>query len=155
MTIKSGYTLAIGGLIEKVTGKGDSKVPVLGDIPYLGRLFSSENNTTDRRNLIVFITAKILSASGATYQDVFSNQKLHQMGVNPTDVPGYELSDAEKELTDKVMKSRENAENMQKELELRQELMLLDSIQQGTQSDIENQEAVEEGKSYPKRNFGG
>ncbi|MEX0324765.1 MAG: secretin N-terminal domain-containing protein [Puniceicoccaceae bacterium] len=139
VTIKSGYTLAIGGLIEKVTGQGESKVPVLGDIPYLGRLFSSENNSTDRRNLIVFITAKILSASGATYEDVFSNDKLHEMGVSPTDVPGYEPSEAQKALTEEVMQSREDAEALLKELELREELQLLDSLQQRTEWNIEAQ----------------
>ncbi|MEX0330886.1 MAG: secretin N-terminal domain-containing protein [Puniceicoccaceae bacterium] len=139
VTIKSGYTLAIGGLIEKVTGQGESKVPVLGDIPYLGRLFSSENNSTDRRNLIVFITAKILSASGATYEDVFSNSKLHEMGVSPSDVPGYEPSEAQRALTDEVMKSREDAEALMKELELREELQLLDSLKQRTEWNIEAQ----------------
>lgn len=156
VTIKSGYTLAIGGLIEKISGQGESKVPVLGDIPYLGRLFSSENNSTDRRNLIVFITAKILSASGATYEDVFSTSKLYEMGVDPTDVPGYEPSDAEKALTEEVMQSRAKVENMQKELQLRQEKMLLDSVQQGTQFDIDAQSAEEEGTApLPRRNFGG
>ena len=155
VTIKSGYTLAIGGLIEKITGKGDSKVPVLGDIPYLGRLFSSENNSVDRRNLIVFITAKILSASGATYEDVFSNSKLHDMGIKPNDIPGWEPTESEKNLTNDVMKARENAENLQKELELRQELMLLDSLKQGTETDLDDQSAVEDGTApLPRRNFG-
>lgn len=140
VTIKSGYTLAIGGLIEQSMENGSTSVPVLGSIPYLGRLFSSDSNFTERRNLIVFITAKILSASGATYEDVFSNGKLLEMGIDPTDIPGYEPSESEKALHGDVMKSREKVENMKKELELRQELMLLEQLEQGVESDLAGDE---------------
>jgi len=40
------------------------KVPVLGDIPGLGRLFRSESNITQRKNLIVFVTPTIINPSG-------------------------------------------------------------------------------------------
>jgi type IV pilus assembly protein PilQ len=156
VSIKSGYTLAIGGLIEQKTDNSDTSVPVLGSIPYLGRLFSSESKTTERQNLIVFITAKILSASGATYEDVYSDGKLLEMGISPTDVPGYEPSQREQDLYKQVLDSRENVENLKKELELRQELMLLDSVKQGNEVDLQEQGMEEEGAgSYPKRNFKG
>lgn len=126
VTIKSGYTLAIGGLIEERGELSDSKVPVLGDIPGLGRLFSSRGKSTDRRNLIVFITAKILSASGATYEDVFSKKTLYEMGIDASDIPGYEPDAAEQELIDKAQKSREEIQKLKEELKLRSQINAMD-----------------------------
>lgn len=57
---KSGDTVVIGGLIdEKVTERVD-KVPLLGDIPWLGHLFKSTKSSTEKRNLMVFIRATII-----------------------------------------------------------------------------------------------
>jgi type IV pilus assembly protein PilQ len=107
VTIKSGYTLAIGGLIQTESQNEESKVPVLGDIPVMGRLFKSNSRQEEKRNLIVFITAKILSASGASYEDVFSPKTLHEMGVKPRDIPGFTPDDKEMQLYDEVLKSRD------------------------------------------------
>jgi type IV pilus assembly protein PilQ len=130
VTIKSGYTLAIGGLIEKTSGNRESKVPLLGDIPLLGRAFRSETKSTDQRNLIVFITAKILSASGATYRDVFSQRTLHEMGIKGRDLPGYEPPESERELFDALQQSRDQLERIQTEMRLRQQLQQLQQTQQ-------------------------
>jgi len=48
---------------ENVSRQKD-KVPFLGDLPVLGRLFRSESNTTARKNLIVFVTPTIIDPSG-------------------------------------------------------------------------------------------
>jgi general secretion pathway protein D len=63
--VKDGEPIAIGGLIEDRKIEGVSKVPLLGDIPLLGRLFQSK--TTDQRNtdLVIIITPTILKG-GAT-----------------------------------------------------------------------------------------
>jgi len=153
VTIKSGYTLAIGGLIEQRSENQDSKVPVLGEIPFLGRLFSHKGNSIDRRNLVVFITAKILSASGATYEDVFSPRTLHEMGIKSRDVPGYEPSEDETALYNEVLKSRDEVEKLKDELKLRDELQLLDMARGKTQTDLETQANPPEGQSLPRRNF--
>lgn len=58
--VKDGETIVIGGLIQDVGSESVSKVPVLGDIPILGRLFISENNDVDKRELIIYITPHIL-----------------------------------------------------------------------------------------------
>lgn len=135
VTIKSGYTLAIGGLIQTDSENNSSKVPVLGDIPGLGRLFSSTGKQIDKRNLIVFITAKILSASGATYEDVFSEKTLYEMGITERDVPGYELPDEEKEMLDEIQRSRNEVDRLKDELELQSKVKALESMRQtSTQS---------------------
>jgi type IV pilus assembly protein PilQ len=58
--IKSGDTLAIGGLLQDETGKQASKVPVLGDIPVLGYMFQEHINARTKRNLLVFVTPTII-----------------------------------------------------------------------------------------------
>lgn len=131
VTIKSGYTLAIGGLIQTDSENSSSRIPVLGDIPGLGRLFSSTGKQVDKRNLIVFITAKILSASGATYEDVFSQRTLYDMGITARDVPGYELPEEEKQMLEQIRRSRDEVDRLQNELELRSKVEALDALSGG------------------------
>ncbi|WP_028863420.1 type II secretion system secretin GspD [Psychromonas aquimarina] len=57
---KSGETIVIGGLIDDKVTESVSKVPLLGDIPYLGHLFRSTANKTEKRNLMVFLRASII-----------------------------------------------------------------------------------------------
>jgi type II secretory pathway component GspD/PulD (secretin) len=84
-------------------------------LPGLGKLFSSEGVSTERRNLVVFITAKILNASGATYADVLSERKLFEMGVNRMDVPGHEASADEQELLKRLREAEESLEQIRRE----------------------------------------
>ncbi|MGA1205497.1 MAG: secretin N-terminal domain-containing protein [Opitutales bacterium] len=156
VTIKSGFTLAIGGLMENATELNDTSVPILGDIPYVGRLFSSESKSIRKRNLIVFITAKILSASGATYEDVFTNQDLYEMGVSPRDVPGFTPSDEEMKMYDDVLKGRDQVDQLQRELEIRQQMQLLEEARQSgvLNMDLQGEKEVES-QQLPKRKFQG
>lgn len=64
--IKSGDTLAIGGLLQDESNKGRTKVPVLGDIPVLGYLFQERVNNRDKRNLLVFVTPTIIKQGYGT-----------------------------------------------------------------------------------------
>lgn len=56
----NGNTIIIGGLIKEDEVIGSSSVPVLGDIPVIGNLFKSKNKTKRKKNLMIFITPKIL-----------------------------------------------------------------------------------------------
>jgi type IV pilus secretin PilQ/predicted competence protein len=58
--IKSGDTLAIGGLLQDEVTKSRTKVPLVGDIPVIGYFFSSRNNVRTKRNLLVFVTPTII-----------------------------------------------------------------------------------------------
>jgi len=58
--IKSGDTLAIGGLLQDEVTKSRTKVPLMGDIPVVGYLFSSRTNIRTKRNLLVFVTPTII-----------------------------------------------------------------------------------------------
>jgi general secretion pathway protein D len=59
-----GQTVVLGGLIAENVTKSKDKVPVLGDIPLLGRLFRSERSTSEKRNLVVFVTPKLIDPAG-------------------------------------------------------------------------------------------
>ena len=111
--IKDGYTLAIGGLVEDSITKRDTKVPVLGDLPGLGRLFSSESDETTQRNLIIFITAKTLNPDGSTYRDIIDPRVIDRMGIMPSELPGYQVSAEERALIQQLEDYR--AEQARKE----------------------------------------
>jgi type IV pilus assembly protein PilQ len=89
ISIKDGYTMGIGGLIQNTTSKGETKVPLLGSIPGLGRLFRSDSKTAESSNLIIFITAKTVSAEGAPIEAIFSSEQVRQLDMRREDLPGY------------------------------------------------------------------
>lgn len=89
VSLKDGYTMGIGGLIENRVTNGQTRVPVLGSIPVLGRLFRSDSTNDTVRNLIIFITAKTVSADGAPIEEVFDPRAVRQMGLRRDELPGY------------------------------------------------------------------
>ena len=109
VTLKDGHTLAIGGLSSEDTNNNSSKVPLLGDIPGIGRLFRSKADTTTTRNLIIFITAKTLNPDESDYRDVVDPRVLDKMDIVPSDLPGYELSAEDLEVLQKMENLRAEA----------------------------------------------
>jgi type IV pilus assembly protein PilQ len=89
VSLKDGYTMGIGGLISTSTIKGGTKVPILGSVPVLGRLFKSDTKNQAVTNLIIFITAKTLSAEGAPIEQVFESDRVRQLQLRREDLPGY------------------------------------------------------------------
>ncbi|NHN38553.1 type IV pilus secretin PilQ [Pseudomaricurvus alcaniphilus] len=59
--VANGQTVVLGGIFQTELVSGETKVPVLGDIPYLGRLFRQNVHSENKRELLIFITPKILS----------------------------------------------------------------------------------------------
>ncbi|MCF7669361.1 MAG: hypothetical protein K9N48_06260, partial [Verrucomicrobia bacterium] len=59
-----GQTVVLGGLISEDIRRRRDKVPVLGDIPVVGRLFRSESSGTSKKNLVVFVTPTIIDPAG-------------------------------------------------------------------------------------------
>ncbi len=58
--IPSGNTLVLGGLVQDDTRNSNTKVPMLGDIPVLGRAFRSDSKSQEKNNLLIFITPTIV-----------------------------------------------------------------------------------------------
>ena len=86
--IKSGDTLAIGGLISDQVTKARTKVPFLGDIPVLGYAFQSHSNERVKRNLLVFVTPTIIDQHyGTGLEDQVSG--LRHVGEEYADPSGW------------------------------------------------------------------
>jgi general secretion pathway protein D len=64
LSIYDGHTVAVGGLMREDVQNVEDKVPVLGDIPVVGRLFQSKAENRIKSNLIIFVTAQIIDATG-------------------------------------------------------------------------------------------
>jgi len=73
--VEDGETIVLGGLIDEDVQESIKKVPVLGDIPLLGRLFRSTSISRTKRNLMVFLRPTIVRSS----EDVrsISNRKYN------------------------------------------------------------------------------
>lgn len=86
--IKSGDTLAIGGLLQDEVTKARTKVPVLGDIPIVGYFFQEKLNSRVKRNLLVFVTPTIIDQHyGTGLEDQVSG--LHHTGEEYSDPNGW------------------------------------------------------------------
>jgi general secretion pathway protein D len=64
VSIYDGQTVALGGLIREDVQKVTDKTPILGDIPVAGALFRSQADKHIKRNLIIFVTAKLMDPAG-------------------------------------------------------------------------------------------
>ncbi|MGM0369210.1 MAG: LysM peptidoglycan-binding domain-containing protein, partial [Bacillota bacterium] len=67
--VASGKTIAIGGLITKEDRENLKKVPFLGDLPLFGKMFSSESVETDKTELVIFLTPKIVGVPTESEQE--------------------------------------------------------------------------------------
>ncbi len=64
VSITPGSTVVMGGLITEARKAMDDKVPFLGDLPFIGRLFRSHAEKTTKRNLLIFVTGRLITPSG-------------------------------------------------------------------------------------------
>ncbi len=92
VSLQNGYTMGIGGLITSSRNHGGTKVPLLGDIPGLGRLFSSKSVNDSATNLIIFLTASTVSADGAAPEEVFDPSAIEAVGgLTSENLPGQRM----------------------------------------------------------------
>jgi type IV pilus assembly protein PilQ len=86
--IKSGDTLAIGGLLQDEQTKARTKVPFFGDVPVLGYFFQERLNARTKRNLLVFVTPTIIDPHyGTGLEDQTAG--LHHSGEEFSDPNGW------------------------------------------------------------------
>jgi len=64
LTLFDGHTVSIGGLMTEEVQKVEDQVPILGDLPLIGRLFQSNSENRIKSNLVIFVTADIIDAQG-------------------------------------------------------------------------------------------
>lgn len=91
VTIWDGATLIMGGLTREEVKKVNDKVPVLGDLPLLGRMFRSKSESTQKRNLLIFVTANLVSPGGSPKKQSLQSVPPNSVFRNPVIVtPGGE-----------------------------------------------------------------
>jgi len=87
VSIWDGQTVAMGGLIREDVQKIQDKVPILGDIPLAGRLFRSDVSQKIKKNLIIFVTARLMDAEGRPVrQDEDQEEIVEPLGL-PENLP--------------------------------------------------------------------
>lgn len=69
VTVFDGATVVLGGLTREEVLTLDDQVPVLGDIPLIGRLFQSKAETRQKKNLLIFVTANRISPGGSLLRE--------------------------------------------------------------------------------------
>jgi general secretion pathway protein D len=82
VTIYNGATVVMGGLITEQRIKIEDKTPLLGDIPYLGRLFRSTVEQSQKRNLLIFVTARLVGYDGRPKEEVVVNTGFETLAVD-------------------------------------------------------------------------
>lgn len=64
--VENGGTVVIGGIYAETTKEDETRVPILGDLPAIGNLFKTKARSTNKQELLVFITPKMISDRGVT-----------------------------------------------------------------------------------------
>ena len=88
VSIYNGATIVMGGLITEERKSMEDKIPFLGDIPFLGRIFRSRSEWSNKRNLLIFVTARLVDPRGrqmtlGTGDDVGGTADQPEAGVTP------------------------------------------------------------------------
>jgi general secretion pathway protein D len=81
MIVWDGHTVVMGGLIREDLVTFKDKVPLLGDIPLIGRLFRSEGRKSEKRNLLIFVTARLVDPAGNSQNAETRNQARPNTGL--------------------------------------------------------------------------
>lgn len=89
VTIWDGATVVMGGMTREDVVTVKDKVPFFGDIPLFGRFFRSEGESSSKRNLLVFVTANLVSPGGSPKRQTLRGVQPGSLFQNPTIVtPG-------------------------------------------------------------------
>jgi general secretion pathway protein D len=64
VNVWDGQTVVLGGLLSETVTTVKDQVPMLGDLPLIGRLFRSESKSTAKKNLLIFVTPLLIDPAG-------------------------------------------------------------------------------------------
>jgi len=93
LTIYDGYTVAVGGLMREDVQTVEDSVPIFGDIPIVGRLFQSRAENRIKSNLIIFVTAQIIDATGRPLRGVDAVPQTPSAGADTGVIMGGATGD--------------------------------------------------------------
>lgn len=83
VTVWDGQTVVLGGLIREDVQDVEDKIPLLGDLPWVGRLFKSQSEDHFKRNLMIFVTAKLIDPAGQPINANLQGGGGGDIGVGP------------------------------------------------------------------------
>jgi general secretion pathway protein D len=83
VTVWDGQTVALGGLIREDVQDVEDKLPVLGDVPIIGRLFRSQVEDHFKRNLMIFVTASLIDPAGNRIRNQGTGSSNEESGETP------------------------------------------------------------------------
>ena len=66
--MRDGTTVVLGGLIQTQKAKAQKKIPLLGDIPWLGKLFTGTFRSSEKKELVIFVTPNVVREDEASVQ---------------------------------------------------------------------------------------
>ena len=75
VSVYPGATIVMGGLITEQRKAMDDKIPFLGDLPFVGRFFRSHAEQTSKRNLLIFVTTRLVDVRGREVQMTASDSR--------------------------------------------------------------------------------
>jgi len=83
VSVYDGNTVVIGGLMREDVQKVEDKVPLLGDIPIVGRLFRSSIDQHTKRNLVIFVSARLMKPDGDPVRLDEENEEVVELLATP------------------------------------------------------------------------
>jgi general secretion pathway protein D len=83
VSVYDGQTVVLGGLMREDVQKTEDKTPIIGDIPLVGRLFRTNVDQHVKRNLVIFVTARVITPAGLA----FNNEEEEEEGLLPPALP--------------------------------------------------------------------
>lgn len=118
VNIPSGMTMVIGGLLDSNDTKNISKIPLLGDIPFIGELFKYHNDTKEKSEIMILITPRVVNettpvAMSQKMKDAYAEDKQEQAKLPKVDVNDPDLKSSKQEKKEK--KAKEAAAQKEKE----------------------------------------
>jgi general secretion pathway protein D len=83
VSVYDGQTVVLGGLMREDVQKVEDKTPIIGDIPLIGRAFRTNVDQHIKKNLVIFVTARVVTPSGLA----FNNEEEEEEGLLPPALP--------------------------------------------------------------------
>src|SRR5213082_270895 len=88
VSVYDGSTVVLGGLMREDVQKTEDRTPIIGDIPIVGRLFRTNADQHVKRNLVIFVTAHLVTPAGTPFNSTEEEEELVQPPQLP-EVPMY------------------------------------------------------------------
>jgi general secretion pathway protein D len=90
VSVWDGQTVVLGGLMREDVQKTEDRTPIIGDIPIVGRLFRTNVDQHIKRNLVIFVTARLVTPGGQPFNQTEEEEEKEGM-IEPLALPQIPL----------------------------------------------------------------